>query len=227
MPKKFFPIILVAFVLGTMACSLGTILTSPSQKIQGSGKLASESRNVSGFTSINLQGSANVNVTFDGTESAVVEADDNILPFIETRVQNGQLVIATKPNVSFTTNNPVRVNVTMKSLDSLTLSGSGNIFVSGLSGDAIKISLPGSGNITVAGSANSVAITLGGSGMVTCKDLQAHTVNVNLSGSGNVSVFASESLDATIRGSGNIQYGGNPAKVNKSIPGSGNINPLP
>jgi len=38
-------------------------------------------------------------------------------------------------------------------------------------------------------------------------------------------VFASQSRDASIRGPGEIRYDGNPAKVNKSVTGSGSILP--
>ncbi len=225
MKNRPYAIVLIVLAFSTLACSLGNYVFTSSQTIRGSGKLTSEPRSVSGFTSIDMQGSADVIVTFGETESAVVEADDNLLPYIETRVENGQLVIATRPRVSYTTANPVRVNVTMKTLSKTVLSGSGNIDVSGLKGDAITIGLPGSGNITVKGSANSVYVTLGGSGMIVCKDLTAHSATVKLSGSGNVSVYASDNLDATISGSGNIQYSGNPATINKTISGSGNINP--
>lgn len=224
MYKRIFGILII-LGLSAMACSIGTIAINPGGQIQGSGNVISENRPVSGFTSIVLRGSANVFVTFGETESVVVKTDDNILPLIETRVQNGQLIISTKNNTSFTSTDPVRVDVTMKSLDSINLSGSGIINVPELSGDAIKVTLPGSGNINLAGEVNRVDISLGGSGIVSCSGLKAKTATVSLSGSGNVSVYASDSLDATLAGSGTIQYSGNPANVNKNVTGSGTILP--
>jgi hypothetical protein len=219
-------IILITLALSAMACSIGTIAVNPGGQIQGSGNVVSENRSVSGFTSIALQGSANVYVTIGDTESVVVKTDDNILPLIETRVQNGQLIISTKDNTSFTTSaDPVRVDVAMKSLDDIKLSGSGIINVPELNGEAINVNLPGSGNINVAGEVAHANINLGGSGIVSCSGLKAKSATVNLSGSGNVKVYASDSLDATLSGSGTIQYSGNPTNVSKNVTGSGSITP--
>jgi hypothetical protein len=191
--------------------------------IKGSGSVTSETRTVTGFTSVSLVGSADVDVKFGDTESVVVSADDNIVPLIETKVENNQLIIGSKPGVRYSTTNPVIVTLTMKSMDSAVLSGSGNFTVHDISADSLKLDLTGSGNLTVNGTANSVAIMLSGSGNVTCDGLQAKDASVTITGSGNVSVYASSSLDAVVSGSGNIKYSGNPASVNKSVTGSGTI----
>ena len=217
--------ILITLALSALACSIGGISVSPGGQIQGSGNVVSENRPVSGFTSIALRGSANVYVVFGETESVSVKTDDNILPLIETSVRNSQLIISTKNNTSFTSTDPVRVDVTMKSLDNINLSGSGIINVPELNGDVLQVDLPGSGNINVAGQVNQANINLGGSGIISCSGLKAKSVTVNLSGSGNITVYASESLDASLSGSGNIQYGGNPANVSKNVTGSGSITP--
>ena len=90
---------------------------------------------------------------------------------------------------------------------------------------SLLFELPGSGNITVTGAADSVNISLPGSGNIYCDGLKAKSATVTLNGSGNIKVFASQSLDASIRGSGEVRYDGNQAKVNKSVIGSGSIMP--
>jgi hypothetical protein len=221
MNKKLLPLfIIVAFMLG--ACSFASISIN---SVAGSGKVVSEPRNVSDFTSIMLLGSAHVEVTFGALESVSVEADDNIVPLVETVVQNGQLVINNNSSANFTTSNPVRVNVTMNSLKGVTLKGSGNINISSVAGDGLKISLPGSGNLTVTGTATAVDISLPGSGNIYCDGLKAKFATVTLNGSGNIEVYADQRLDANLRGSGTIHYGGNPAQISKNIRGSGSIMP--
>ena len=221
MNKKLLALIIVlALMLG--ACSLVTI---SSNSVSGSGNVVSERRGVSGFTSVMLLGSAHVEVTFGTSESVSVEADDNIVPLIETVVHNGQLVISNKSNANFTTANPVRVNVTMKSMKGVTLSGSGNINISEIAGANLIVSLPGSGSLTVTGTATNVNISLPGSGNIYCNALIAKSATVTLNGSGNIEVFAMQNLYASLRGSGTIHYGGNPAQVSKNISGSGSIMP--
>ncbi len=117
--------------------------------------------------------------------------------------------------------------ISVKFIDSVSLTGSGNLDVSNISADQTKVELSGSGNITMAGTAKSLQATLTGSGNITCSDLPVQSATARLSGSGNITVNASQSLDASITGSGNIKYRGNPAKVNQSVSGSGSINSIP
>jgi hypothetical protein len=220
--KKNLIALLIIISMPLFACSI--TFNSP-QTIRGSGVLASESRPVSGFDAIELVGSADVNVSFGETESVVVEAEDNILPLIETRVRGGRLVINWKPNTSVSATKPVLVTVTMKSLEAASIPGSGSITIAGMNAGKVKFDLRGSGNITADGTADSVDVSFGGSGNILCGDLQARSARVKLTGSGNVEVFASESLDVTLNGSGSVTYSGNPAQVHKSVPGSGSIEP--
>ncbi len=214
------PGILMVCAMLLSACSG---IVAGQQTIQGSGKVASEPRSVSGFTAVSLEGSGNVEVTFGPNDSVVVEAEDNLLPVIETVLEKSVLVIRTKPNTNIQTTQPIQIRVTAKSLSGVMLPGSGNITVAALSGDSFTVALPGSGNITVGGTVNQINLALGGSGNIYCDQLKAKSAVVTLNGSGNVTVYASESLDATIRGSGDIRYSGSPAKVIKNVSGSGNI----
>lgn len=221
MNKKYL-VILVVLILTVSGCSSGPFSTNT---IVGSGKVSSETRTVSGFDYVELKGSGNVEISFGTTESITVKADDNIVPLIETSVLGGTLVINTKPFTTMTTANEIKISVTMKSLQGLIISGSGNIDVAGLDGKNMIVELPGSGNITVKGTADSVTIRLPGSGNIFCEGLKTKSATVTMDGSGNITVFASDLLDASIRGSGSIHYFGNPAQVKTNITGSGSITP--
>jgi len=191
--------------------------------VKGSGNVISETREVSGITSIDLQDSIEVNVKFGAVESLVITGEDNIIFLIETNVSNHQLIIKTKPLMTYSATKPVRVDVTVTSLEGITLSGSGGLELSGYRGDSLTMDLSGSGTLSADGTANTVTITQGGSGDVDAHRLSVKKATVVLSGSGSVTVFASEELDATISGSGQIRYSGNPNKINKNISGSGTI----
>lgn len=213
---------ILALIMASMACST---ISLDLNRVVGSGRVISEARNVSDFTSIELAGSAEVNVQLGPKESVTVEADDNVVPLIETTVANGKLLISTKPGINLTTSNGVHVNVVMKSLNGITLSGSGKIFVTGMSGPELTIELPGSGNINVAGTVDHVGINLLGSGNIYCVTLRAVSADVKLDGSGNITLHATQSLNASLSGSGSIQYRGRPAQITKNITGSGSITP--
>ncbi len=222
--KKILVISLCFLLLLTTACSI--TINGPTT-VRGSGNIKSETRSVSGFTGVQLSSSADVEISFGDTESVSVEADDNLLPYIRTYVRAGTLVIDTQTLTSISTSSQVRVTIVMKSLEQAAVAGSGNITISDLNAQDVAFNLPGSGKITASGTANGVTITLNGSGDIDCGALQAKSANVKIFGSGNITVNVSDSLNATILGSGNIQYRGNPSNVTKSISGSGNINPVP
>ena len=57
------------------------------QVVTGSGKVATETRNVSGFTSVTLAGIGNVYLTQGETESVRIEAEDNLIPYFETSLR--------------------------------------------------------------------------------------------------------------------------------------------
>ena len=226
MPMKktrFLPCLLAIGIL-TLACRLNF---GGRQVVEGSGVHASQEREVQEFSAIELAGSAEFAVTVGEEQSVVVEADDNILPFIETNVRGHTLVVNTKAFTTLNPNLPIRVNVTVKSLDEASLSGSGDITIQGIAAPTFKIELAGSGNITAEGTADSLTVSLNGSGNVACGDLMARSVTASIDGSGNVTVYTSGRLDATVQGSGTVEYRGDPAEVNQSVPGSGSVAPIP
>jgi hypothetical protein len=213
---------IAALMLAAIACST---LSSRANRVVGSGHQASESRDVTNFDSVELAGSGDVNILLGGAESVNVQADDNILPLIETTVTNNKLLIRTKPFTTITPSSPIVVTVAMKSLKQATLSGSGNINIGAMSGPDLSLDLPGSGNITAEGTVDNVTIHLAGSGTVTADQLKAHSASATIAGSGDISLYASDSLDANVLGSGTIRYAGNPAQVTKTVTGSGSITP--
>jgi hypothetical protein len=218
--KAFFGTLVL--VLASLACSTLSVGTNP---VTGSGKVASEVRNVPDFTSVELAGSADVNILLGDAQSVNVQTDDNILPLIGTKVVNGRLVIGTKPFTNITTSNGVVVTVAMRSLQRVTLSGSGNLRVGAMSGPSLLVELPGSGDITVDGTTEHVSVSVPGSGNVLCSELKAHVADVTLLGSGTVTVYADQNVNASLAGSGTIHYEGNPPQVTKNITGSGAITP--
>lgn len=84
----------------------------------------------------------------------------------------------------------------------------------------------GAGDISIAdGEADQLDVAVSGTGDVNAENLRAREARVRINGSGNVGVNVDEALDARINGSGDVFYRGQPAKVQRSINGSGNVQP--
>jgi hypothetical protein len=190
---------------------------------QGSGVAATEVRDVPPFTGVELSGSNVVTVRVGAPQSVVVRGDDNLLDRVTTTVRSGRLVIGSRG--SYASERPMRVEVRVPSLTAATLSGSGLVRVEGVESDAFTALLPGSGVLAVAGTAGRLEATLSGSGDMRLEDLATRDVVARIEGSGRLWVHATESLDATVSGSGAIQYGGDPARVTQDVTGSGSVTP--
>jgi Putative auto-transporter adhesin, head GIN domain len=217
---------IVASLLGGVAVALlyriDVFGSSSTASAEGSGVPATQTRHVAAFRSVELAGGNNVVIRVGQTQSVVVKADDNLLNRVTTTVESGALVIGNTPG-SIKPESPMSVEVNVPSLNALTLTGSGNILVDGIDTEHITATLSGSGNLFGSGTATSLDVTVSGSGNVRFVDLAADNVHAFMSGSGAIFVTATDSLEASIAGSGTIIYAGNPEAVAKNVTGSGAI----
>jgi putative autotransporter adhesin-like protein len=193
-----------------------------SNTIQGSGKSVTENRSVGGFTRVELDGSGDLKVEQNGTESLTITADDNLLQYLTSEVIGGRLKLGTKSGTSIGSSTPVVYKLTVKNLDEIMLAGSGSVDGRGLSSDSMKIDLSGSGDITTAGSAGRIEVVIEGSGNFHGEDFKSKDARIEIDGSGNVTVGASDKLDVTINGSGSVEYIGDP-RVTTTSHGSGTV----
>ena len=217
---------ILAFLVGGLTVALlyhfDVFGGSANSTTEGSGVPATQARDVAAFNSVELAGSNNVVIHVGEKQSVVVSADDNLVESVTTEVQSGKLVIANTPG-SFTTKSPTRVEINVPTLNALTLAGSGNIVVSGIEAESLKVTLPGSGTLTGSGTATRLDVTVSGSGTVQFTRLVANDAQAVVSGSGTIFITTTKTLDASVSGSGAILYAGNPQDVTKSVTGNGAI----
>jgi hypothetical protein len=197
------------------------------QIVTGSGKVATETRDVSNFSSIKLAGIGDVYITQGATVSVRIEAEDNLIPYFETAIQGSTLNIGMKNEymgVSLHPTKPVKFYVTTPEIDAVTLAGSGNIITSDIQTSDFKISLLGSGNISNDTlTAINVDIHLSGSGDITLGSVSASEVTANIAGSGNIQLdtLTAKKVTSKTAGSGNITIGGKVTEQSSEILGSG------
>lgn len=211
---------------------------------QGSGTFKTESRAIGHFTGVSMGLPGSVELRIGGTEGITIETDDNLMPLIETVVENGVLEIrTTKRNIGIAPRR-LKIVVNAKSVDrlalggsgtidagvlrgakvSVDLGGSGEIHLKGVESNALSVDLGGSGNLKVAGgNANKVSLSIAGSGDIDLGKLKAARASANIAGSGNATVSVRDTLDVNIVGSGDVNYYGDP-RVSKSVMGSGSAN---
>jgi hypothetical protein len=197
--------------------------SSSSGAEQGNGTATAQTRRLPAFGAVELAGSNLVTVDVGRPQSVVVHADSNLLDHVVTRVVNGRLVIS--DTGSYSTKAPMSVAVTVPSLSSVTLSGSGIVTAENVDAKALTLTLPGSGVLRASGTADRLDVTLPGSGDAQLAGLVARDVHAVVSGSGRILVHPTSSLDASVPGSGAVMYVGNPPHVTSSVTGSGAVVP--
>jgi hypothetical protein len=194
------------------------------ESVDGSGKAATETRNVTGFHALGLSVPGKLEIVPGDAEKLVISADDNILPLIETTVDRGELRIRFREHAHLNvhTRTPIRMTLTAKAIDALAISGSGDIIANTVGAQSMQVSISGSGNVTLAGKAQDLRVDISGSGDVKAGKLEAQSARVSIAGSGDATVWARESLRVSVAGSGDVRYYGDPT-VQRTVAGSGSV----
>jgi len=186
----------------------------------------SETRAVSGFDRIRLEGAFEAQITA-GTHatSVVVSGDGDIVRRTKTEIRDGTLVVDIQPGLGFFDHAP-RLRIALPTLRGFSNDGAGSANIHGLVGGDIEIENNGAAKITASGNAANASISLNGVGTIDTTALDAHDVTVENNGVGIVRVRASGVLTMSVNGVGNIRYTGNPSKVESHVSGFGNVRQL-
>jgi hypothetical protein len=235
--KKISLIVLAIVVLGTSCMSDG-------HRVKGNGRVTTQSKPVGEINGVELHNSFNVILTEGSPSNVKIEAEENLIPYIDLQVENGILNIRTQDNAWLRTKKPVKIYVTAPSFNRIKNTGSGDItsdtrisndtklLIAGTgSGDIeldvdapeVDINNTGSGNVKLAGETQKISGTVTGSGDIRAMDLMAEEANARVTGSGDIDVYSSVKVTASITGSGDIRYKGGARVVSSSKTGSGDL----
>ncbi|WP_136056798.1 DUF2807 domain-containing protein [Microbacterium sp. K24] len=104
----------------------------------------------------------------------------------------------------------------------LTIDGSGAIAVRDAAVADLRVRIDGSGGVAIDGTADAQHVEIHGDGGYEAAGLRSTDAVVAIAGAGGAAVTADGTLDATIDGSGDIEYGGHP-RVTEDVSGSGDV----
>lgn len=229
-------LLLLALALSSSGCDA-------LRTIRGTGDITAEERELADFSAVNLAGIGNVIVDYGEQAALRIEAEDNLLPYIETEVEDNTLTIGIRENVNILPTQGIFYYLTVRDLNEVRVSGLGNIDVPQLEGTSVALHISGGGDINVdevnakdlsvrlsglgsltidGGQVSNSNVQLTGAGNYNASDLASEVVTIRLTGLGSAGVWARDALDATITGGGSVQYKGKP-QVTKNITGVGEV----
>lgn len=187
-----------------------------------------EKRNVDSFSKLSFGVPGKLYLKQGSTESVELEGEADILEKIETEVSGGRLSI--RPRDKWSKFNwgghRITVYVTMKNIEGVAVSGSGDLIGEGVfNTNDLELKVSGSGNLTAqANASGSMDIGISGSGNLDVKG-KCKSLDSRMSGSGNLSMALDIDGDASfgLSGSGKVDASGSSEKSSISISGSGRI----
>jgi hypothetical protein len=213
-------------------------------RVRGSGHIITENRTASGFNSIDVSGDIDVYVKQDSVTSVKLEADDNILEYIEVHTEGSTLEIYTENGIRLKPSNKIKVYISNPQYKEIHVSGASSvrceneitstdmldINLSGASEGTLELNAPrisvnvtDASNASVKGKTKDFEGSVSGASKIKGYDLLSENASVDASGASHIEIFASVKIDGQASGASSINYKGNAqSSVEKS--GASSVN---
>jgi len=230
--------ILFLAVVSLTACNFDLHLG----QVNGNGNVTTEERPVhSDFDQV--KGSAGVDVYLtEGDEfKIVVEADENLIPLIETEIHNGRLNITSTKNIGRA--KAKKVHVTYKTLSAVYASSGADVIGNSViksetlilkssSGADLEVDIiakevyadvSSGADLKISGRATRLIAEASSGSDLKAKDLEVKYCKAKASSGADIVVNVKEEMDGKATSGGDIRYYGNPTAVTVKDGASGNV----
>lgn len=185
---------------------------------------AEQARQLAAFRAISIHGPVNIEVRAGQAQSVRVVGRPEFIGNVATKVTAEELRIDYTGSGNKSVKDGDKIIVTVPSLVKCIVEGAGQVVIDNVKEERIDLQFEGAGRLEAKGTTKWLRLKARGVGEVTTQHLKAERADVNFEGIGNVDVYASGTLNAVVRGLGNLTYYGQPKTVNKSVSGIGNVN---
>jgi hypothetical protein len=184
-------------------------------RAQGSGRIITEKRTLSGFTAIEVGGAIEVEVSQSDSHSVEVSADDNILPTIITKVDGDILKIERHEGDLFNSST-VHVKISLPTLSGLELSGASHGSAKNIKTDKLNLEISGASKLIVSGTVSELQSEVSGASKLDAKGLVADNIEIECAGASKAMVHANISLKINAEGASKVVYSGSPKVIEES-----------
>ncbi len=208
--------------------------------VKGNGDVKKEERKHTGFNAIDIGGMANIYITQADEYKVVIEADENLLPIIKSKMKGSTLHIYNDKNISKVTE--LNIYISMPEIKRIELSGAVELHTTNtLSGDRLELDCSGASDLELSlkydvvkldfsgacdadleGYARELSMDISGAAEVDAYELESEDVEVDASGAASIKVFASSELRADVSGASSVRYKGD-ATVSISKSGAASV----
>jgi hypothetical protein len=195
------------FITALSILSLATaLLGCTKHHIEGNHDVVIQTFDMADLTEVTNDDIFRVIIIKDSVSKIVVEAESNLIPYIEMRNIGGkELELSTHEDLD--PNEPIYIYVHMKSMERLSMNGSGSLEATEFDSPLVYLDINGSGHLHYTG--------------------QAEQLYASINGSGSCYIDSyAQKISGDISGSGSIEWIGTAVKAGYHIDGSGDIRAL-
>ncbi|TWR25285.1 DUF2807 domain-containing protein [Mucilaginibacter achroorhodeus] len=238
MKTRYFKISLV------IALASLTVLSSSCKRFRckkGSGNIKTETRKIGEFTKLEISGGFNVTLKQDSSQSLTINADDNLLQYIQTEVSGNTLLIKNKRNICGS--HQMNLVVGVRNLEALKASGGIELKSDGrlntkelelelkgatkinmdLSATNVRVTGKGSTELDLRGQAASADVRLTGSGNINALEFVVGRYNLETTGASDCNINVLNELNVHSTGASEVKYRGTPSTVNTDKTGAASV----
>lgn len=214
-------------VAALLVLTPGFSFQSQAQWQKGSGNIGRETRDLPAYDKIDVGGVAEVRLSQGPVQVTEVEADENLLPFVKTTVEDGTLNVSTEKIRDYSR---LIIHVTLPDLTYIRASGASHVtgvtpfgishlMIEGsgatevemeLTVETLESELSGAAEMKLKGTAGSHNSELSGASSLKAFDLETQTTSISASGAANGEVTALKELDLETSGAAEVQYSKEP-----------------
>jgi hypothetical protein len=188
--------------------------------IPGNGRIVTDKRPVSDFTSVEANGAFQIEWT-PGAPAVSIITDQNLLTYVISDVSAHKLVLHSRERLRPTHGMVVRI--ASSSLNGAALHGAVRLEAKKLAGSNFFLDAQGATRVALDGSVTALTASMEGASRLDADGLRTQITEMSISGAGRAEVSATEKLKVGISGAGKVVYSGNPKTVEKRVSGAGSI----
>jgi hypothetical protein len=211
------------------------------ETISGNGNVVQKEIVTDSFSVIDVSDKIDAEIIMSDNPRVIVEADENLIPFIIIGVNGRVLSISSEKKIRLARSK--KVIVYCNKLEEINASAASNVFIKkpiqidnlkirvvsaadlDLAGDFNSLDIGGSSasDITVKGTVKSLSVNLSSASDLNAFDLKAEKANVDVSSAAKAKIFVSKEAYLRSSSAGDIIYKGSPEIIDSKSSSAGDI----
>ena len=195
--------------------------TTPGEHVSGS-------RDLTGFSGIEIEGSWQVNVTRGDDWQVELSYPENREDEFDVSVRRGRLILDRRSSGRWWGGDeaPIRADIIMPALEELELAGAGQVNLSGFEGPRLEVDIAGAVHLEGRdGRYDELELSVAGASKIDLRGIVVTDADVDLAGASHVTLaMGGGALSGSLAGAGQIEYYGSVSEQDIDIAGFGRVN---